>query len=192
MLCPMQFSSQDLPGCPLLKQRCGGNAGCLDAGLRLQSSLAAPAIGGDVRFSRGVASLLPGGGPAAGGPSSSSGGSGGGTQQQAMDAAGGLLRGAGRGRENDLVFKAFTVLTRKDALARQLSRLDLQQVRRRAQAGHLLSSIDVLTCSRTDSWLQEWSNRRNPAKLDQLTLASQQRCKCRLPALHLLGCKALQ
>lgn len=34
-----------------------------------------------------------------------------------------------RARENDLVLKAFTVLTRKDALARQLSRLDVQQVR---------------------------------------------------------------
>jgi hypothetical protein len=30
-------------------------------------------------------------------------------------------------RENDLVLKAFTVLTRKDALARQLLRLDVQQ-----------------------------------------------------------------
>ena len=38
------------------------------------------------------------------------------------------LQARARARENDLVLKAFTVLTRKDALARQLSRLDVQQV----------------------------------------------------------------
>lgn len=40
-----------------------------------------------------------------------------------------ILQVRARARENDLVLKAFTVLTRKDALARQLSRLDVQQVR---------------------------------------------------------------
>jgi hypothetical protein len=101
------------------------HAGYLDAALRLQNSIMAPVVGGDVRFSRGVASLLPGGPSPPGGSSSGSsgGGSGGGS------ATGGVLRGSRRGREGDLLFKAFTVLTRKDALARQLSRLDLQQAR---------------------------------------------------------------
>ena len=70
-----------------------------------------------MRISRGVASLMPGG------PSAP--GSGGGGSSQ----LGGELREMrARARENDLVLKAFTVLTRKDALARQLSKLDVQQV----------------------------------------------------------------
>ena len=91
-------------------------AGYLDAGLKLLNSLTAPSIGGDVRISRGVASLMPGG-PSA--PGSSSGGS--------SQMTGELGEMRARSRENDLVLKAFTVLTRKDALARQLSRLDVQQ-----------------------------------------------------------------
>ncbi len=96
----------------------------MDAGLKLQNSLTAPAVGGDVRLSRGVASLLPGG-PSP--PNSSGGGAASsGTSQQS--GLGALLDG-GRARETDLVFKAFTVLTGKDALARQLSRFDVQQAR---------------------------------------------------------------
>ncbi|CAL8466123.1 g5659 [Coccomyxa elongata] len=96
--------------------------GYLDAGLKLQNSLTAPAIGGDVRLSRGVASLLPGG-PSP--PNSSGGGAASsGTGQQSGI---GALLDSGRARETDLVFKAFTVLTGKDALARQLSRFDVQQ-----------------------------------------------------------------
>ena len=49
--------------------------GYLDAGLKLLNSLTAPSIGGDVRISRGVASLMPGG-PSAPGGSGGSGGSG--------------------------------------------------------------------------------------------------------------------
>ncbi len=71
-----------------------------------------------MRISRGVASLMPGG-PSAPGSSSS-----GGPSQM----SGELGEMRARSRENDLVLKAFTVLTRKDALARQLSRLDVQQV----------------------------------------------------------------
>ena len=96
-------------------------AGYLDAGLKLHNSLTAPLIGGDVRISRGVASLLPGGPSAPG----SGGGSGSGSAQPG---GGELGEMRARARENDLVLKAFTVLTRKDALARQLSRLDVQQV----------------------------------------------------------------
>ena len=94
-------------------------AGYLDAGLKLLNSLTAPSIGGDVRISRGVASLMPGG-PSAPGNGSGSGSSG----QPGHE----LSEMRARARENDLVLKAFTVLTRKDALARQLSRLDVQQV----------------------------------------------------------------
>lgn len=95
-------------------------AGYLDAGLKLLNSLTAPSISGDVRISRGVASLMPGG-PSA--PGSGSGGSGASAQPGNE-----LAEMRARARENDLVLKAFTVLTRKDALARQISRMDMQQV----------------------------------------------------------------
>lgn len=96
----------------------GSRAGYLDAGLKLQNSLTAPAVGGDVRLSRGVASLMPGG-PSPPGSSGSSSGAG--------QPSSGAASDGGRARETDLVFKAFTVLTGKDALARQLSRFDMQQ-----------------------------------------------------------------
>ena len=99
---------------------CSSCAGYLDAGLKLLNSLTAPSISGDVRISRGVASLMPGG-PSA--PGSGSGGSGASAQPGNE-----LAEMRARARENDLVLKAFTVLTRKDALARQISRMDMQQV----------------------------------------------------------------
>ncbi len=72
-----------------------------------------------MRISRGVASLLPGGPSTPGGGGSGSG--------SAQPGGGNLGEMRARMRENDLVLKAFTVLTRKDALARQLLRLDVQQ-----------------------------------------------------------------
>ena len=101
-------------------------AGYLDAGLKLQNSLTAPAIGGDVRLSRGVASLMPGGPSPPG--SSSGGGNGASSSGNGQQSGLGALLDGGRARETDLVFKAFTVLAGKDALARQLSRFDIQQV----------------------------------------------------------------
>ena len=74
-----------------------------------------------MRISRGVASLLPGG------PSAPSGG-GGSSSGSAQPGGADLGEMRARARESDLVLKAFTVLTRKDALARQLSRMDAQQV----------------------------------------------------------------
>ena len=105
-------------------------AGYLDASLKLLNSLTAPSIGGDVRISRGVASLMPGAPQA---PGSSGGGS--------SQAGGELPEMRARAREHDLVLKAFKVLTRKDALARQLSRLDVQQVGLRPSC-----ALSRLTC----------------------------------------------
>lgn len=69
----------------------------MDASLKVRNSLAAPVLGGEVRLSRGTALLVP---------------------QGPMD----LERVAEAAPEDDLVQKAFTVLTRKDGAAKQLAR----------------------------------------------------------------------
>ncbi len=122
-------------------------AGYLDAGLKLQNSLTAPAVGGDVRLSRGVASLMPGGpSPPGGSGGGSNGASSSGSSGQ-QSGLGALLDG-GRARETDLVFKAFTVLTGKDALARQLSRFDMQQARPSTALPRALSREHNCSCNK--------------------------------------------
>ena len=73
-------------------------AGYLDASLQMRGSLTQPIVGGSVRLSRGVAMLVP----------------------QATAEVKEAPEPAPK--EGDLVQKAFTVLTRKDGLAKQLSR----------------------------------------------------------------------
>jgi len=76
-------------------------AGHLDASLRVMNSLARPVVGGDVRLSRGTAMLAPHG----------------------QVGVGEADRGARPpSKEGDLVQRAFTVLTRKDGLAKQLAK----------------------------------------------------------------------
>lgn len=104
-----------------------------------------------MRLSRGVASLLPGG-PSP--PNSSGGGAASsGTGQQSGI---GALLDSGRARETDLVFKAFTVLTGKDALARQLSRFDVQQARPPLPC--LCQELSLMSGSVKGSQLQDGPN----------------------------------
>eukprot|EP00884_Botryococcus_braunii_P001433 jgi/Botrbrau1/11290/Bobra.0038s0056.1 len=88
--------------------------GMLDASIKLRNSLLAPVVGGDLRFSRGVASMIP---PATSGGSSSTAASVGASEVGAGDR---------KRSDSDLLRRAFTVLTNStdSRLARQLARLD--------------------------------------------------------------------
>lgn len=86
---------------------CSCGAGLFDASLKVRHSVVAPVVGGNMRFSRGMASLQPQASPAADG-------------------------GAGEtASEARRLLPAFSVLARGDSLPRSLSRLDLLQQARR-------------------------------------------------------------
>ena len=75
--------------------------GHLDASLRMRNSLAQPVVGGDVRLSKGTAMLVPQGAGAESG--------------RALEVR----------KEDDLVQKAFGVLTQKEGLAEQAGELQV-------------------------------------------------------------------
>ena len=84
-----------------------------------------------------------------------------------------ILQVRARARENDLVLKAFTVLTRKDALARQLSRLDVQQV---CPCTH--PSSPYIALGRSCQQPEAVAHQNTPAR--RLTGSHRMLCRCSL------------
>lgn len=108
------------PGCEQNSEGCAAPIGLFDASLKVRHSVVEPVVGGNVRFSRGVALLQPQAPPASDGAAS--------------DTASEARR----------LLPAFSALARGDGLTRSLSRLDLLQQARHLQAAVRLSFVTML------------------------------------------------